>query len=571
MIEGTDFSTMTDEELKALMSDKAHNESMERIRAIIADSERKLSTEEVESVIDDASSLTDVEFDRLTKQLASRLGIRVGTLRNKRKERQRRAPRASGDSGDGGDPAHETRKSVVQRLNERYFCVENYGKRFRICAEEIDPEFASDPDFTESNNRILVPYRRDDFRAAFENKYVTLYGPNGETRRTDEGVIWIKSEYRRQYKTVTFAPGVKTSDSVYNLWRGWSVPPAAGDINLFRDHVFEVVCSGNQAYYDFLLKTLAWWFRHPNEHGAIAIVQRGAKGTGKDSFVRALARLVLNNFLAVSNPVHISGRFNSHLQHCWLLHLNEAFWGGDRGAEGTLKMLISDPIIPIEAKGIDVIKAKNHLHVIMSSNSDWIVPASPGDERRYFVLDVSEKRRGDSAYFDKLHKWIADSKNCGALLQHLLHEVSIDGFNPRIPLHTAALDRQSGHSLCGAEAIWFELLCSGLLPGGTKLKNGEHAVTTQSLIEWANKQNRHRWESNETLWGKLLGTNTNGSGESAIRPGMRFGKRDHPRRWVIPPLAACRALWEEKRFAPDAWEYAIQTNLTPEPQEWTLV
>ncbi|HTZ47407.1 MAG TPA: hypothetical protein VMH20_07440, partial [Verrucomicrobiae bacterium] len=61
MIEGTDFSTMTDEELKALMSDKAHNESMERIRAIIADSERKLSTEEVESVIDDASSLTDVE------------------------------------------------------------------------------------------------------------------------------------------------------------------------------------------------------------------------------------------------------------------------------------------------------------------------------------------------------------------------------------------------------------------------------------------------------------------------------------------------------------------------------
>ena len=100
----------------------------------------------------------------------------------------------------------------------------------------------------------------------------------------------------------------------------------------------------------------------------------------------------------MSSSHHLVGNFNAHLETAIVVFADEAFWAGDKQGEGTLKTLITGNAIRIERKGIDLKSSPNHIHLIMASNADWVVPAS-ADERRYFVLDVSDAHRQDHAYF----------------------------------------------------------------------------------------------------------------------------------------------------------------------------
>ncbi|MBF8263689.1 MAG: Primase 2 [Parachlamydiales bacterium] len=83
----------------------------------------------------------------------------------------------------------------------------------------------------------------------------------------------------------------------------------------------------------------------------------------------------------------------------------------------------------IEAKGKDGYWIDNFKHLIISSNEDWAVHLDP-DDRRFYVLDVSDSRKEDNAYFDAI---VFQMENGGyeALLYNLLDE-DLVGYDPRI-------------------------------------------------------------------------------------------------------------------------------------------
>jgi putative methionine-R-sulfoxide reductase with GAF domain len=72
---------------------------------------------------------------------------------------------------------------------------------------------------------------------------------------------------------------------------------------------------------------------------------------------------------------------------------------GDKAGESVLKALITEPVISIERKGFDVVQVRNCLHIIIASNSDWVVPAV-ADERRFCVLDVDAAHQQVSKYLN---------------------------------------------------------------------------------------------------------------------------------------------------------------------------
>jgi hypothetical protein len=125
------------------------------------------------------------------------------------------------------------------------------------------------------------------------------------------------------------------------------------------------------------------------------------KGCGKGIFFRALVKLLGQHGMQIFNPEHLVNKFNAHLGDCVAIFAEEAFYAGDVKHEGVLKGLVTELDLPIEPKFKDPSMRRNRLHIIMAANSEWVVLCSK-DERRYAVIDVSDRRIGDFGYFQDI-------------------------------------------------------------------------------------------------------------------------------------------------------------------------
>src|SRR5262249_56483455 len=143
--------------------------------------------------------------------------------------------------------------------------------------------------------------------------------------------------------------------------------------------------------------------QHGERAGGVAVVLRGAEGVGKGVLARQFGRLFGAHFRHVMQAKHLVGHFNAHLQQCSVLFADEAFFAGDRAHEGILKALITEETLLVEPKGIDTFVVRNALHLIMSSNNEWVIPAG-ADARRFFVLDVASTYMRNLAYFAAIAK-----------------------------------------------------------------------------------------------------------------------------------------------------------------------
>lgn len=313
--------------------------------------------------------------------------------------------------------------------------------------------------------RILVEredgfdlFAPSDVHALYENDRVRVPG----SKRTEPvSKAWMRHTARRQYPGgIVFRPDGGPSDA-YNLWRGWAVAPDPSEsCNLFLDHLRDVVCAGSERDFKWLVAWLAHIVQRPEEKPGTAVVLRGEKGAGKDTVGRYFGMLCPRNRVSITQPEHLTGRFNGHLANGLLLHMEEGFWAGDHAAESVLKNLITGDRIQLERKGVDPVEMPHFARLLITSNAEWVVPATAG-ERRFFVLDVSADRARDTAYFAALDK---EMNNGGpAALLDYLRGVDLSGVDLRKPPETAALTAQKLATVRNVEAWWRDRLYSGSL------------------------------------------------------------------------------------------------------------
>jgi hypothetical protein len=340
----------------------------------------------------------------------------------------------------------------LKELNEKHAVILDMGGKCRVISEVLDHSL-------KPPRPRITKQSFEDFRNRYMNKKVKVgEDKEGNPIMKQVGGWWLGHERRRQYETIVFSPE-KDIEGAYNLWQGFSCEALPGDAHqAYLTHLKDNVCSGDEEHYQYLVNWMARGVQQPGSQGEVAVVLRGGRGAGKGTVATIYGSLWGRHFLHISSAKHMVGNFNAHLRDCVFLFADEAFFAGDKQHESSLKTLVTEDTNMIEPKGVDAELAPNYVHLMMSSNQDWVVPAGP-DERRYFVLDVGEDHKQDLAYFKALRQQMEAGGKENLL--HFLVTLDISEFEVRRVPQTKALQSQKTYSLSLEEAWWLERLTDG--------------------------------------------------------------------------------------------------------------
>jgi len=144
------------------------------------------------------------------------------------------------------------------------------------------------------------------------------------------------------------------------------------------------------------------------------------------------------------------------------------------------------------------------LHLIIASNSEWIIPASH-DERRYAVWDVPDTYVGNLPYFDAIDRQMK-SGGLAAMLYDL-QNLDIRNFNFRAVPQTEGLKVQKQLSLDTRDRWWLDVLQRGYVwrsrHGIADFRAWGEFCTTQllhaSYLQWCADNRIARPENNVAL------------------------------------------------------------------------
>lgn len=246
-----------------------------------------------------------------------------------------------------------------------------------------------------------------------------------------------------------------TSKSTLNLWIPTNVQPKPGKTELIRDFLKNVICDGNKKYYNYLMRYLAHALQNPSEKPGVMIILLGGQGTGKGTFGRILQAIWGAMYLQVHQIKSIVGEFNSLLERSYIVWLDEAFFDGNRSATDSLKSLVTESLIYINEKQQPARMVRSFHRFFGASNSDFY-KTTDRDDRRDFVLRVSEAHKGDHKYWKALNEEMENGGIEG--LVHILMKADLSKFNVRDKPHTNELMRQKLKSLGGIEEWWHNCL-----------------------------------------------------------------------------------------------------------------
>jgi len=246
----------------------------------------------------------------------------------------------------------EAIEPALREMNEQHAVICNWGGKCVVIEELEDAIF---------NNRTRLSKQT---RTAFNDRYANRRVQSGSDKNGNPTYMpmakwWWEHSARRQFRAICFAPG-KDTPLDYNLWQGFAYEQRPGDCSLFLEHVLTNVCAGNQSHYDYLIGWMARTVQKPASAGQVAVVLRGGQGTGKGIMAKTFGALFGRHFMQISNSNHLVGNFNAHLRDSCVLFADEAFFAGDKRHESVLKTLITEDILAIEAKGVEVEMKPNY-------------------------------------------------------------------------------------------------------------------------------------------------------------------------------------------------------------------
>jgi hypothetical protein len=259
------------------------------------------------------------------------------------------------------------------------------------------------------------------------------------------------------HEGLEFSPA-KTTPGFLNLWVGPTIEPKSGAWPLIQAFLLEVICAGNQKHYAYLIAYIAHALQRPWEKPGITIILMGGQGIGKGTLGRIFRSIWQATYLHIYKTANVTGSFNADLERAFIVFLDEALFAGDRASSDALKSLITEEIIHINEKHQPSRQIRSYHRFVIATNAEH-VKHTDRDDRRDFVLKVSDEHKGNSAYWQALE---AEMQASGiAAMVHELLTMDLSGFNVRCKPETQQLVEQKLHSLSPTARWWFDCLDSG--------------------------------------------------------------------------------------------------------------
>lgn len=223
--------------------------------------------------------------------------------------------------------------------------------------------------------------------------------------------------------------------NIFNKWNGFEMEREEyknvekGDYNHILEY-FHSISDYDDKVYEFLLNWCAHLIQKPEIKTGVCLLFQGKQGTGKTTIGELMIKLMGEHYVFDTCELEkIVGRFNSMCQSKILGVLNEASGRDTHKEMNKIKDSITRTRLMLERKGAEPIQITDYCNFIYTSNNANPIRIDE-DDRRFQVVRVSSKYKGNTDFWEKLYKDM-ETPSVMKAFYIFLKERNINDFKPQ--------------------------------------------------------------------------------------------------------------------------------------------
>lgn len=246
---------------------------------------------------------------------------------------------------------------------------------------------------------------------------------------------WLKDEENRmKYDMAVYPQDIKCPDSIFNLWRPFTMEKKITFINdqesidVIKKHI-KIMCANDQLVANYLELWIAQMIQFPSVK-SISPTLISKEGAGKGTLLRLFERMLgTEKILQTTKPSqNVWGNFNGQMKNAFLVNLDELSKREGEGADGYIKGLITEPRVTINEKGIIPYEIASYHRFFITTNNEDPIKSTKGD-RRKLIIRSSDELIGNKTYFDKLYAIMDDENAVKSIYEYFKTLKGADTFN----------------------------------------------------------------------------------------------------------------------------------------------
>jgi len=316
--------------------------------------------------------------------------------------------------------------------------------------------------YIQSQNRVLIPggdiIKPETFRVVYGG-YSFLMDDRNEKISSDAWEAFTQNKALRRpiAHDLVFRPELPPAaiieDSgrvLANSWWPINTPCLEGDATPFTNHIAKLFPDERDR--EILTSYLAAIVQYPGYKFQWAPLIQGIEGNGKTLIITAISRAVGERYTHLPNIDDLAnsgGKFTAWLKGKIFIGFEEVRTDDKRNMVETLKAIITNSRVEIQAKGVDQVTGDNRANIIACSNHKDAIPKTTKD-RRWGIFYTAQQNDGDlerdgmdGNYMPDLWDWCQGrgryhNTNGFAVINNFLRTYAIKTeYNPASGLHRA--------------------------------------------------------------------------------------------------------------------------------------